>query len=90
MDSSSAGTDTPFDKSPVFYAQTYSIPDTMDAVVLPQRAGTPQPSQLNAALPNIMDPETAANVPIRNICCIGAGYVGKSRDYAKSDSRQRD
>ncbi|KAK4548468.1 hypothetical protein LTR36_009378 [Oleoguttula mirabilis] len=48
----------------------------MDTVALPQRAGTPQPSQLNATLPNIMDPETAANVPIRNICCIGAGYVG--------------
>ena len=65
------------DRSPYAYAQTYSIPDSMDAVFLPQRAGTPQPSQLNATLPDIMDPQTAVNVSIRNICCIGAGYVGK-------------
>ncbi|EMC97071.1 hypothetical protein BAUCODRAFT_68459 [Baudoinia panamericana UAMH 10762] len=45
-------------------------------ISLPQRVGTPQPSQLHAALPDIMDPETAANVPIRTVCCIGAGYVG--------------
>ncbi|KAK5125550.1 hypothetical protein LTR85_000661 [Meristemomyces frigidus] len=76
IDSNSAGPDTPLDKSPDVCGQTYSIPDIMDAVALPQRAGTPQPSRMNAILPDIMDPETAANMPIRNICCIGAGYVG--------------
>ncbi|KAF2768409.1 nucleotide sugar dehydrogenase [Teratosphaeria nubilosa] len=48
----------------------------MNTITLPQRVGTPQPSQFSAALPDILDPETAAYKPIRNVCCIGAGYVG--------------
>lgn len=32
---------------------------------------------LHAKLPDIMDPSIAAIVPVRQICCIGAGYVGK-------------
>jgi len=82
VDSSSTGPQTPCDRSPFAYAQTYTIPPpSMDLTALPQRAGTPQPSQFRAALPDIMDPETAANVPIRTVCCIGAGYVGMSRDH---------
>jgi UDPglucose 6-dehydrogenase len=45
-------------------------------MTLPYRMETPQLA-MHAALPDIMDPNTAANVPIRHICCIGAGYVGK-------------
>jgi len=85
---SSAGPDTPSDKSPFIYAQTYSIPPpTMDAIALPHRVGTPQPAPLHTTLPNILDPQTAANVPIRHICCIGAGYVGMSRDLSQSDGK---
>ncbi|KAK4569808.1 hypothetical protein LTR86_002777 [Recurvomyces mirabilis] len=75
VDSNSTGPQTPHDSSPFAYAETYAIPPP-DMTALPQRAGTPQPSQFRAALPDIMDPETAANVPIRTVCCIGAGYVG--------------
>ena len=49
----------------------------METVTLPHRVGTPQPSMHTAVLPNILDPATAANVPVRHVCCIGAGYVGK-------------
>ncbi|KAK5116787.1 hypothetical protein LTR62_007461 [Meristemomyces frigidus] len=77
-DSNSTGAHTPFDRSPFAYGQTYTIPPPgMDIIAaLPQRVGTPQPSQFRAVLPDIMDPETAANVHIRTVCCIGAGYVG--------------
>lgn len=71
---------TPSDKSPAMYAQTYAIPPPLDASIAlhpPLRAATPQPGQF-AALPNIMDPATAASVPVRRLCCIGAGYVGES------------
>ena len=65
---------TPADMSPYMNAEMYSLPH-MDAIALPQRAETPHMA-LYAALPDIMDPKTATNVPIRHICCIGAGYVG--------------
>lgn len=65
---------TPADMSPYIEAQTYSIPP-IDAMVLPRRPDTPQMA-LHASLPDIMDPNTAANVSIRHVCCIGAGYVG--------------
>ncbi len=66
---------TPSDMS--MFAQAYSIPaDSMDMGALPERVGTPQPSRHHIALPDILHPETASSVPIRTICCIGAGYVG--------------
>ncbi|TKA79984.1 hypothetical protein B0A55_02092 [Friedmanniomyces simplex] len=72
---SSSGPGTPSDMS--MFAQAYSIPaDAMDMGALPERVGTPQPSRYHTALPDILHPETASNVPIRTICCIGAGYVG--------------
>lgn len=68
---------TPFDMSPFMAGQTYAIPPMdMAMASLPNRAETSQ-SQIHAALPDIMDPNTAG-APIRHICCIGAGYVGKS------------
>lgn len=70
---------TPSDKSPAMYPQHYAIPPPMESVALHPtlRAATPQPGQY-AALPDIMDPATAASIPIRHVCCIGAGYVGES------------
>ncbi len=66
---------TPSDMS--MFAQAYSIPaDSLDMGALPERVGTPQPSRYHMALPDILHPETASSVPIRTICCIGAGYVG--------------
>ncbi|KAK0936167.1 hypothetical protein LTR29_012265 [Friedmanniomyces endolithicus] len=66
---------TPSDMS--MFAQAYSIPaDSMDMGALPERVGTPQPSRYHMALPDILHPETASSVPVRTICCIGAGYVG--------------
>lgn len=66
---------TPADMSPYMSADAYSLP-LIDAMVLPHRADTPH-GAFHAALPEIMDPNTAANVPIRHVCCIGAGYVGE-------------
>ena len=82
--SDESGTDTastpatPTDMSPFIDAQTYSIPP-LDAMILPHRVDTPQLA-LRATLPEVMDPSTARGVQIRHICCIGAGYVGKSFD----------
>jgi UDPglucose 6-dehydrogenase len=61
--------------SPFLNSEMYSLPP-IDSMTLPYRMETPQLA-MHAALPDIMDPNTAANVPIRHICCIGAGYVGK-------------
>lgn len=83
VDSSWTVPATPSDRSPFMSAQAYSIPPTMDSMVLPFRVGTPQPSSFHAQLPDIMDPRTAANVHIRHVCCIGAGYVGMFRNAAK-------
>ena len=66
---------TPSEMSPFIDAQMYSIPP-VDVMSLPRRADTPQLA-LHSALPDILHPDTAANVPIRHVCCIGAGYVGK-------------
>lgn len=66
---------TPSDLSPFMAAQTYAIPP-VEMASLPSRAETPQ-SDIHSALPDIMDSDTAANVPIRHVCCIGAGYVGE-------------
>lgn len=49
----------------------------MEAFALPHRPGTPTQRAPLAVLPDILDPDTAANVPIRRVCCIGAGYVGR-------------
>jgi hypothetical protein len=74
-----SGPQTPLEgRSPFMFGDTYTIPPPMETVTLPHRVGTPQPSSMSAVLPNILDPQTAANVPIRHVCCIGAGYVGKS------------
>jgi len=66
---------TPADMSPFIGGNVYSLPP-MDAMTLPQRAGAPR-SSIHASLPDILDPNTAANVSIWHVCCIGAGYVGK-------------
>jgi hypothetical protein len=58
--------------SPFMNADVYSLPP-VDSMALPYRMDTPQLASY-ATLPDIMDPSTAANVPIRHICCIGAGY----------------
>ena len=73
----SSGPATPSDRSPYISGHTYAIPQPLETIALPQRVGTPQPS-LHAVLPDILHPETAASVPIRHVCCIGAGYVGTS------------
>lgn len=65
---------TPGDMSPFMNGNVYSLPP-IDAMTLPQRAGSHRTS-LHASLPDILDANTAANVSIRHICCIGAGYVG--------------
>lgn len=58
-------------------AQAYAIPpDAISEIVLPHRPATPTQPALHAVFPDILDPDTAASVPIRNVCCIGAGYVG--------------
>lgn len=83
---SASGPHTPSDRSPFLFGDAYTIPPSLDGVsaltLPPHRGGTPQPSAMMhaAVLPEILDPHTAANVPIRNVCCIGAGYVGKSKD----------
>lgn len=74
----SSGPATPWDRSPFMAGETYSIPPPMDHILLPHRPATPTQPSLHAVLPNILDPDTAANVPIRRVCCIGAGYVGAS------------
>ena len=61
--------------SPFLNSEMYSLPP-IDSMTLPHRMETPQLA-MHAALPDIMDPNTAANVSIRHICCIGAGYVGE-------------
>ena len=66
---------TPAGLSPYMSADAYSLLP-IDAIVLPHRADTPH-GVFHAALPDIVDPDTAANVPIRHVCCIGAGYVGE-------------
>jgi hypothetical protein len=71
-----SGPHTPSDRSPFIFGDSYTIPPPMESVTLPHRVGTPTPSSMSAVLPNILDPQTAANVPIRHVCCIGAGYVG--------------
>lgn len=73
----SSGPGTPMDNSPLMGVDMYSIPPSADAFPLPYRPGTPVQHSLHTVLPDILDPDTAANVPIRRICCIGAGYVGK-------------
>ena len=72
----SPGPETPADTSPFMSAQAYAIPLDMSEMVLPHRPATPTQPALHAVFPDILDPDTAANVPIRNVCCIGAGYVG--------------
>lgn len=64
---------TPADMSPYMNGDVYTLPP-IDAMALPQRADTER--LLHASLPDILDPNTAASVPIRSVCCIGAGYVG--------------
>lgn len=61
--------------SPDIEAGSYAFP-AINTLALPQRAG-PTHRIYQAVLPDIMNSDTAADVPIRNICCIGAGYVGK-------------
>lgn len=57
-------------------ADVYALPP-MDALALPRQAELTQ-ATLHASLPDILDPRTGANNPVRHVCCIGAGYVGKS------------
>ncbi|CAK4030982.1 UDP-glucose 6-dehydrogenase [Lecanosticta acicola] len=78
VDSSSDGPATPSDKSPFLSADVYSLSPPIDALTLalPHRPATPTQRSPLAVLPHILNPETAANVPIRKVCCIGAGYVG--------------
>ncbi len=66
---------TPADMSPFISGEVYSLPP-IDAMALPEHANTSQRSY-HASLPDILDPNTAARIPIRHVCCIGAGYVGK-------------
>ncbi|KAK3699614.1 hypothetical protein LTR37_016350 [Vermiconidia calcicola] len=66
--------DTPSEMSSYLNAEVYSIKPT-DAMALPLQINTRQRA-LHAPLPDILDPNTAANVRIRHICAIGAGYVG--------------
>lgn len=64
---------TPSDRSPFMIGQHYSIP--IDGIALQQ------PNTLDcqhAQLSDISDPSTAGRL-IREVCCIGAGYVGTSR-----------
>ncbi len=58
-------------------AEVYSLPP-VDSMALPDRVATPLDAS-HATLPDIMDSRTAANVPIRRICCIGAGYGKQNR-----------
>ncbi|EME43333.1 hypothetical protein DOTSEDRAFT_54187 [Dothistroma septosporum NZE10] len=48
----------------------------MSEMVLSHRPATPTQPALHAVFPDILNPDTASNVPIRSVCCIGAGYVG--------------
>ncbi|KAK3701835.1 hypothetical protein LTR37_015257 [Vermiconidia calcicola] len=70
----SALPDTPSEMSPYLSAKVYSIKPT-DAMAPPSQINIRQ-TALHARLPDILDPNTAANVRIRHICAIGAGYVG--------------
>lgn len=70
MDSSSTPA-TPA-MSPYLNTEMYSLPP-VDSMALPHRMGTSQLASY-ATLPDILDPNTAANMSIRHLCCIGAGY----------------
>ena len=61
--------------SPYMSAAMYALPP-IDAISLSRGLEASQLAR-HAALPDILDPRTATNTPIRHVCCIGAGYVGK-------------
>lgn len=65
---------TPANSSPAMLAQHYSLP--LDTLTL-QPVAFPSSTRAMSQLPDINDPSTATR-PIQSVCCIGAGYVGRS------------
>ena len=64
--------------SPIISLQHDSILDTMDHFTDLGLPAGPTPNGIKQPLPDILDPTTAAGTEVKNICFVGAGYVGKS------------
>lgn len=73
----STGPTTP-DGSPLFYPSHADIETRLSSLVDgPARHRSSDLKIPAGPLPDINDPATAGGVEVKNICCIGAGYVGK-------------
>lgn len=71
------------DDSAVDSSSGRTTPEMYPQYALPAAAEqSPSDVPTLPSLPDIIDARTAASVPIRNVCCIGAGYVGKQSTYA--------
>lgn len=63
--------------SPIFSSHQDSILETLGNFTNLGLASEPPPSGTKQRLPDILDPATAAGIEVKNVCFVGAGYVGK-------------
>jgi hypothetical protein len=64
--------------SPNFTGRHDSILETLGNFTNLGLASEPAQNGLNHRLPDMLDPATASGTEIKNVCFVGAGYVGKS------------
>jgi hypothetical protein len=71
------GTSTPA-TSPVFSTRHDSILETLGNFTDLGLAAESSQNGVRQRLPDMLDPATAAGIEVKNVCFVGAGYVGKS------------
>ena len=64
--------------SPMIFQQHDSVLETMDNLTNIGLAAGSTLNGIKQQLPDILDPATAVGIEVKNVCFVGAGYVGKS------------
>lgn len=79
--------------SPVFSSRHDSILETLGNFTTLGLAPEPAQNGTTTRLPDMLNPATAAGIDVKNVCFVGAGYVGKfARDRSPlsgASTRQR-
>jgi UDPglucose 6-dehydrogenase len=63
--------------SPMISLQHDSVLETMDNLTNIGLATGSTLNRIKQQLPDILDPATAAGIEVKNVCFVGAGYVGR-------------
>jgi UDPglucose 6-dehydrogenase len=63
--------------SPVFSGRHDSILETLGNFTNLGLVSEPGQNGIKQRLPDMLDPDTAAGIVVKNVCFVGAGYVGK-------------